>query len=216
MKIKKEPIFITTADNKQVDINKYLPLVKNIVYKVSSSLIKSSELYLDLQSAGYIGLVEAAKNYDTAKSSFTTFAYSHIRGRVLRALTHEQKEDHSLTSITMSTSGPASFVSGVLTSVKSNLDLLQNEYNPEDTLHNKIDITYVDSIIDLLFGSDSLEKKILTLRYKEERVFTDIGRELGIHYKTAEIRHTQALAKIRAYIVNKKKPGVVDESKKRT
>lgn len=40
--------------------------------------------YDDLQQEAWIGLLSAAKNYDSTKAKFTTYAYHYIRGRILR------------------------------------------------------------------------------------------------------------------------------------
>lgn len=40
--------------------------------------------YEDLEQEAWVGLLSAAKNYDSTKAKFTTYAYHYIRGRILR------------------------------------------------------------------------------------------------------------------------------------
>lgn len=40
--------------------------------------------YEDLEQEAWVGLLSAAKNYDSTKAKFATYAYYYIRGRILR------------------------------------------------------------------------------------------------------------------------------------
>jgi RNA polymerase sigma factor (sigma-70 family) len=40
--------------------------------------------YEDLEQEAWVGLLSAAKNYDSTKAKFTTYAYYYVRGRILR------------------------------------------------------------------------------------------------------------------------------------
>lgn len=51
-----------------------------LIYAKNDPLIS----YDDLQQEAWIGLLSAAKSYDSTKSKFTTHAYYFIRGRILR------------------------------------------------------------------------------------------------------------------------------------
>ncbi|WP_256970517.1 sigma-70 family RNA polymerase sigma factor [Caldicellulosiruptor bescii] len=55
--------------------NKFMPCPKGYYYEVD-----------DLVSEGYIGLVVAAKNYDPAKGSFSTYACKVIESKIKRSL----------------------------------------------------------------------------------------------------------------------------------
>jgi RNA polymerase sigma factor for flagellar operon FliA len=64
-------------------ITQYLPLVHKVVNRVVS-YIKPPLSYDDLVSAGTIGLIKAAKDYDSShQAEFKTYAYIRIRGAVL-------------------------------------------------------------------------------------------------------------------------------------
>ena len=64
-------------------IERYAPLVKRIAYHLLGRLPASVQVE-DLIQAGMIGLLEAAKKYDSSKgASFETFAGIRIRGSML-------------------------------------------------------------------------------------------------------------------------------------
>ncbi|MCF7972274.1 MAG: FliA/WhiG family RNA polymerase sigma factor [Phycisphaerae bacterium] len=67
-------------------IVQYLPLVHKIVQRVTT-YIKPPLTYDDLVSAGTLGLIKAAHNYDVShQAEFQTYAYIKIRGAVLDEL----------------------------------------------------------------------------------------------------------------------------------
>ena len=64
----------------------HLPLVRHVVYKITGPLSYNGDLD-DLISAGTLGLVKAARAFDTTRDSgFKTYAYIRIRGAVLDEL----------------------------------------------------------------------------------------------------------------------------------
>jgi len=67
-------------------IIQFLPMVRKIVQRVVTYL-KSPLSYEDLVSAGTVGLVKAAHDYDpSSQASFKTYAYIRIRGAILDEL----------------------------------------------------------------------------------------------------------------------------------
>ena len=73
-----------TIDNQQ--IAEMLPLVHKVVQRVVT-YIKPPLSYEDLVSAGTVGLVRAARDYDSShQAGFKTYAYIRIRGAVLDEL----------------------------------------------------------------------------------------------------------------------------------
>lgn len=67
-------------------ITELLPLVHNIVQK-AVTYVKPPLSYEDLVSAGTVGLVRAAQDYDPSRQAgFKTYAYIRIRGAVLDEL----------------------------------------------------------------------------------------------------------------------------------
>lgn len=71
------------ADRMQQLVEKHAPLVKRIAYHLLARLPASVQVD-DLIQSGMIGLIEAAKNFDSSKgASFETFAGIRIRGAML-------------------------------------------------------------------------------------------------------------------------------------
>ncbi|HEX41139.1 MAG TPA: FliA/WhiG family RNA polymerase sigma factor [Phycisphaerales bacterium] len=67
-------------------IEQYLPMVHKIVQRVVGYL-KPPLSYEDLVSAGVVGLVKAARDYDPVRETqFTTYAYLRIKGAILDEL----------------------------------------------------------------------------------------------------------------------------------
>jgi RNA polymerase sigma factor for flagellar operon FliA len=70
-------------DSQHQLIDRYAPLVKRIAYHLLARLPASVQVE-DLMQAGMIGLLEAAKKYDSGKgASFETYAGIRIRGAML-------------------------------------------------------------------------------------------------------------------------------------
>ena len=68
------------------EITQYLPMVTNIVHKVVSYL-RPPLSFEDLVSAGTIGLVKAARDFQpTYGAKFQTYAYIRIKGAILDEL----------------------------------------------------------------------------------------------------------------------------------
>jgi RNA polymerase sigma factor FliA len=67
-------------------IVKHLPLVKHVIGRITAELPPEIDIE-NLESAGVLGLVEAAGKYDpTRNAQFKTFAYFRIRGSILDEL----------------------------------------------------------------------------------------------------------------------------------
>jgi RNA polymerase sigma factor for flagellar operon FliA len=79
----------TSQNKKPLDENQiaqYLPLVHKIAQRAASYL-RPPLTYDDLVSAGTVGLVKAAKDYDTSyNAEFQTYAYIRIKGAILDEL----------------------------------------------------------------------------------------------------------------------------------
>jgi RNA polymerase sigma factor for flagellar operon FliA len=74
------------AENDDVLVEKYAPLVKRIAYHLMARL-PASVVVDDLIQAGMVGLLEAAKNYNAELgASFETYAGIRIRGSMLDEL----------------------------------------------------------------------------------------------------------------------------------
>ncbi len=70
----------------EAEITQYLPLIHKIVQRAAAYL-RPPLTYEDLVSAGTVGLVKAARDYDPAfNADFKTYAYIRIKGAVLDEL----------------------------------------------------------------------------------------------------------------------------------
>lgn len=72
----------------KVDISKYRPLVKLIVWQITKGYYRDED---DLIQEGLIGVWNAALRYEPCQASFETFASHRIRGRILDFLEKESK-----------------------------------------------------------------------------------------------------------------------------
>jgi len=72
-----------TQSVKNEQIAEFLPMVRRIVHKVVSYL-KPPLSFEDLVSAGTVGLVKAARDFDSSyNTDFKTYAYTKIKGAIL-------------------------------------------------------------------------------------------------------------------------------------
>ena len=75
-----------TQSVKNEQIAEFLPMVRKIVYRVITYL-KPPLSFEDLVSAGTVGLVKAARDFDSSyNTEFKTYAYTKIRGAILDEL----------------------------------------------------------------------------------------------------------------------------------
>lgn len=73
-------------ENRQMLLNKYLPLVRTVAARMAMGFPRSVELS-DLVNTGVIGLIEAFGNFDPARGvKFETYAVPRIRGAILDEL----------------------------------------------------------------------------------------------------------------------------------
>lgn len=74
--------------DKKNEITEYLPMIHSIVRKVVTYL-EPPLTYEDLISAGAIGLIKAARDYDPSfQAEFKTYAYIRIKGAILDEIRH--------------------------------------------------------------------------------------------------------------------------------
>lgn len=77
---------LRTKEERDQLIEQYLPLVSHVLGRLTFGLPPDVERE-DLHSAGVMGLIHAADNYDASRgAAFKTFAYTTIRGAILDEL----------------------------------------------------------------------------------------------------------------------------------
>lgn len=75
-----------TDEFRQVLLDKYVPLVRNVATRMAMNFPRSVEL-TDLVNTGVIGLIEAFNNFDPGRGvKFETYAVPRIRGAILDEL----------------------------------------------------------------------------------------------------------------------------------
>ena len=75
-----------TEEMRQMLLNKFLPLVRNVAARMAMGFPRSVELP-DLVNTGVIGLIEAFRNFDPGRGvKFETYAVPRIRGAILDEL----------------------------------------------------------------------------------------------------------------------------------
>ena len=75
-----------TEEMRQMLLNKFLPLVRNVASRMAMGFPRSVELP-DLINTGVIGLIEAFRNFDPGRGvKFETYAVPRIRGAILDEL----------------------------------------------------------------------------------------------------------------------------------
>ena len=75
-----------TEEMRQMLLNKFLPLVRNVASRMAMGFPRSVELP-DLINTGVIGLIEAFRNFDPGRGvKFETYAIPRIRGAILDEL----------------------------------------------------------------------------------------------------------------------------------
>ena len=75
-----------TEEMRQMLLNKFLPLVRNVASRMAMGFPRSVELP-DLVNTGVIGLIEAFRNFDPGRGvKFETYAVPRIRGAILDEL----------------------------------------------------------------------------------------------------------------------------------
>ncbi len=79
----------TTVEAREQAIIGEMPMVKALAQSIHDKLPRHVEIN-DLLSAGILGLIDAASRYDTSQgTTFSTFAYSRVRGAILDNLRDE-------------------------------------------------------------------------------------------------------------------------------
>jgi len=81
-------MYDTQENNLDLDylVEQYTPLVKSTAKQITFN----NDEYEDAVQNGYIGLLEASKNYDPEKGNFGSFAKMWVRGAILKGLREDR------------------------------------------------------------------------------------------------------------------------------
>lgn len=137
------------TENRQMLLNKYLPLVRTVAARMAMGFPRSVELS-DLVNTGVIGLIEAFGNFDPSRGvKFETYAVPRIRGAILDEL-------RALDWVPRSTRAKSREIDRALTSLENELgrqpeiaELAKHLKISEEELHLAIDDVSSTNILSL-------------------------------------------------------------------
>ncbi len=149
-----------TEEMRQMLLNKFLPLVRNVASRMAMGFPRSVELP-DLVNTGVIGLIEAFRNFDPGRGvKFETYAVPRIRGAILDEL-------RALDWVPRSTRAKSR-------EIDKSYHILENKYGrpPEKTelaKHMKITIEELHLSLDDVSGTNILSLDDIIFREDDNR-----------------------------------------------
>ena len=149
-----------TEEMRQVLLNKFLPLVRNVASRMAMGFPRSVELP-DLVNTGVIGLIEAFRNFDPGRGvKFETYAVPRIRGAILDEL-------RALDWVPRSTRAKSR-------EIEKSYNILENKYGrpPEKTelaKHMKVTIEELHLSLDDVSGTNILSLDDIIFREDDNR-----------------------------------------------
>lgn len=149
-----------TEEMRQMLLNKFLPLVRNVASRMAMGFPRSVELP-DLINTGVIGLIEAFHNFDPGRGvKFETYAVPRIRGAILDEL-------RALDWVPRSTRAKSR-------EIEKSYNILENKYGrpPEKTelaKHMKVTIEELHLSLDDVSGTNILSLDDIIFREDDNR-----------------------------------------------
>ena len=149
-----------TEEMRQMLLNKFLPLVRNVASRMAMGFPRSVELP-DLINTGVIGLIEAFRNFDPDRGvKFETYAVPRIRGAILDEL-------RALDWVPRSTRAKSR-------EIERSYNVLENKYGrpPEKTelaKHMKITMEELHLSLDDVSGTNILSLDDIIFREDDNR-----------------------------------------------
>lgn len=152
-------------------VNKFTPMIHSIIKNLN--IYKDHDEYFH---CGIHGLYEAYRLYKPGKTSFSTFAYPYIRGRILNQLRknidREEREVHVEDDI---------FVYLLQTREKNPVE--KKFFIKQGVEHLKADL-----------------REIIILHYFNGFSLKEIAEKMNMSYPTVKRKHKEALQKLRIYL----------------
>lgn len=149
-----------TEEMRQMLLNKFLPLVRNVASRMAMGFPRSVELP-DLVNTGVIGLIEAFRNFDPGRGvKFETYAVPRIRGAILDEL-------RALDWVPRSTRAKSR-------EIDKSYNILENKYGrpPEKTelaKHMKVTMEELHLSLDDVSGTNILSLDDIIFREDDNR-----------------------------------------------
>jgi RNA polymerase sigma factor (sigma-70 family) len=146
----------------------------------------------DLVSWGMIGLVQAARAWDPARSaSFSTIACKAIERMIIRGVSREWRPDEARATVSLD---EAMFEERGDGSQERFLDLLRAEDDVEEQiLSSETGLTVRQALARL----DPGQRDLLSRHYFEDEAVRDIARDLGLTRQGVYLREKLALRRLR-------------------
>jgi RNA polymerase sigma factor (sigma-70 family) len=146
----------------------------------------------DLVSWGMIGLVQAARAWDPARSaSFSTIACKAIERMIIRGVSREWRPDEARATVSLD---EAMFEERGDGSQERFLDLLRAEDDVEEQiLSSETGLTVRQALAQL----DPGQRDLLSRHYFEDEAVRDIARDLGLTRQGVYLREKLALRRLR-------------------
>lgn len=165
---------------------KNLALLHRVTQSVYRYINKNKVEYADLVAYGAIGLLQAERDFDPARSvKFTSYAWKRIRGAIfdgLRTMDHAPRhfrKEHGATFL-------VPFNSNHLDSAAYTTDPLKA-------------IIISECIAKLILGLTTQQKYIVRRYFYDNKTMKEIGKELGV----SESRICQLMAEIKTHMKSK-------------
>jgi len=146
----------------------------------------------DLVSWGMIGLVQAARAWDPARSaSFSTIACKAIERMIIRGVSREWRPDEARATVSLD---EAMFEERGDGGQERFLDLLRAEDDVEEQiLSSETGLTVRQALAQL----DPGQRDLLSRHYFEDEAVRDIARDLGLTRQGVYLREKLALRRLR-------------------
>jgi len=160
---------------------KYVPLANKLAFDKKRNLPKHVDVE-ELQSAAYLGLVEAASRFDESKGiAFSTFAYPRISGAILDHLRQQ--------SWGKRTDPKAAYSLDTPTSDDDNVAMKDMLVAEEDS--------NADELLEMVSNEfDDQAQKVMKLYFIDDCSMKEVGEQFGV----SESRISQLISKYKARI----------------
>ena len=183
------------ASERERLILEQLPHVRWIAMRIHEKISGAVALD-DLVSAGVIGLINAVDSYDpNFNVKLKTYAEHRIRGAILDSI-------RGLDGIPVHKRKRLKDVEAAIASAEQRLQRVPAEEEIAHELNMPL-AEYQELLAEAVNKMPRLERTILTLYFKEEQNLHEIAEILGIHTTRVCQLKSQAVLRLRAYVVKK-------------
>ncbi|HUS50089.1 MAG TPA: sigma-70 family RNA polymerase sigma factor [Candidatus Paceibacterota bacterium] len=192
---------------REMVIESYLKLVFSIFDK--NFIVKDIEIKNDLIHSGIIGLIEAVDRCDGKKpENFSSYASSYILNEMRSFLRKNaflcyvpEYKVYEVFKIKKMQEKPESKNKHTNMLLEYKSVSIEDVQIPEEPSLSNIDVDFLLSQVNSL---DIDDKKILHLRYVENKSWRNIGGKIGMTYEGARKKHGRILDKLKSILIPEK------------